>query len=42
MKAKNEIAQIFMTEAPNPVFSKELEALWYDYKGNWDKAHHKI
>ncbi|MCO5252032.1 MAG: hypothetical protein M9949_11525 [Candidatus Kapabacteria bacterium] len=42
MKSKNDIAQIFMTDAPSSDFSKELEALWYDYKGNWDMAHNIV
>ncbi|PKL86192.1 MAG: hypothetical protein CVV22_04245 [Ignavibacteriae bacterium HGW-Ignavibacteriae-1] len=31
-----------MTDAPSSDFSKELESLWYDYKGNWDMAHNIV
>ena len=25
---------------PNPAFPNALQALWYDAKGDWEKAHH--
>ena len=29
-------------DEPNPELAMPLKALWYDGKGDWDKAHHEI
>ncbi|WP_144605309.1 hypothetical protein [Algoriphagus algorifonticola] len=30
------------TTEPDSSFSPELKALWYDFHGDWDKAHEQV
>jgi hypothetical protein len=42
MNIKNEVDELFKTDAPSSDFSKELESLWHDFNGNWDTAHNIV
>ncbi|HVZ96110.1 MAG TPA: hypothetical protein VG847_04490 [Chitinophagaceae bacterium] len=41
MKRSSFINSMVLNEPP-PDISSYLRALWYDAKGNWDKAHHIV
>jgi len=38
----NDFKNSLALETPPPGLEKELEALWYDAKGDWSKAHNTV
>ncbi|TFV97149.1 hypothetical protein E4S40_00395 [Algoriphagus kandeliae] len=36
------VQQFKRLEQPDPSFSPELLALWWDFHGNWDMAHSQV
>ncbi|WP_158799803.1 hypothetical protein [Pedobacter sp. L105] len=42
MKSLKEFKDSLKNEIPGDGLSVQLKALWYDGKGDWDKAHHLV
>jgi hypothetical protein len=42
MKNLQEFKDSLKNESPDTGLSVQLKALWYDGKGDWNKAHHEV
>jgi hypothetical protein len=42
MKNLQEFKDSLKDESPDTGLSAQLKALWYDGKGDWNKAHHEV
>jgi hypothetical protein len=38
----SDLKEFLIGEFPDPSYSAELKALWYDGKGDWTKAHDQV
>ena len=42
MKSLTQFKESLNAERPDTAMSPQLKSLWYDGKGNWDKAHDQV
>ena len=42
MKSLTQFKESFNSELPDAALSPQLKSLWYDGKGNWQKAHAEV